>query len=67
MRGKSGSPYWKNVGFESRVIEAVKDLPVRMISFGGSDHNVSVVVRAEDKELAMNQLHKHLFMEQEDE
>ena len=63
----AGDLNWKNVGFESRVIEAVKDLPVRMISFGGSDHNVSVVVRAEDKELAMNQLHKHLFMEQEDE
>lgn len=63
----AGDLNWKNVGFESRVIEAVKDLPVRMISFGGSDHNVSVVVRAEDKELAMNQLHKHLFMESEDE
>ena len=63
----AGDLNWKNVGFESRVIEAVKDLPVRMISFGGSDHNVSVVVRAEDKELAMNQLHKHLFMEPEDE
>ena len=63
----AGDLNWKNVGFESRVIEAVKDLPVRMISFGGSDHNVSVVVRAEDKELAMNQLHKRLFMEPEDE
>lgn len=63
----AGDLNWKNVGFESRVIEAVKDLPVRMISFGGSDHNVSVVVRAEDKELAMNQLHKHLFMEPGDE
>lgn len=63
----AGDLNWKNVGFESRVIEAVKDLPVRMISFGGSDHNVSVVVRAEDKELAMNQLHKHLFMEPDDE
>lgn len=63
----AGDLNWKNVGFESRVIEALRDIPVRMISYGGSDHNVSVVVRTEDKKQAMNLLHRHLFIETDDE
>lgn len=57
----AGDLNWKNVGFESRVIEALDDIPIRMISFGGSDHNVSVVIRTEDKVKAMQLLHHHLF------
>ncbi len=57
----AGDLNWKNVRFESAIVEALQDIPVRMISYGGSNHNVSVLVRTEDKEEALRQLSKHLF------
>ena len=36
---------WSNVGFETRVMDAMKDIPVRMISYGGSNYNISFLVR----------------------
>lgn len=57
----AGDLNWKNVGFEAAVIEAMGDIPVRMISYGGSNHNVSVLVRTTDKKEALNQLNNHLF------
>ena len=38
-----GDMAWDNVGFESRVIEALEDVPVRMISYGGSNYNISIL------------------------
>ncbi|MDB5115094.1 MAG: aspartate kinase [Mucilaginibacter sp.] len=48
-------------GFGSRVLEALKHLPLRMISYGGSDHNLSVLVKTEDKVEALRSLHSRLF------
>lgn len=56
-----GDLNWKNVGFESAIIEALEEVPIRMISYGGSNYNVSVLVRAEDKKVALEALSKHLF------
>ena len=50
-----------NRGFEAKVIEALKDIPVRMISYGGSNYNISVLVRKDDKVKALNALSDHLF------
>lgn len=52
---------WHNVGFESSAAEAMKDIPVRMISYGGSNHNISFLVSADDKKRALQSLSKHLF------
>ena len=52
---------WQNVGFEARIINALKDIPVRMISYGGSSSNVSLVMKAEDKVHALKALSEHLF------
>lgn len=52
---------WENVGFESRVVDAVKDIPVRMISYGGSNYNISLLVKAEDKQRTLQALSNHLF------
>ena len=52
---------WENVGFESRVVDAVKDIPVRMISYGGSNYNISFLVRGEDKNRSLRALSKCLF------
>lgn len=50
-----------NIGFESRIIHAMQDIPLRMISYGGSDHNISLLVRSEDKVRALRSLSQHLF------
>ena len=51
----------QNVGFESKATEALKDIPVRMISYGGSNHNISFLISAEDKKHALQSLSNHLF------
>lgn len=58
-----GDLNWKNVGFESKVIEALQDIPVRMISYGGSNYGVSILVRNEDKIESLRLLSYHLFHE----
>ena len=50
-----------NVGFESLACQALKDIPVRMISYGGSAHNISFVVKAEDKKRTLQALSDTLF------
>ena len=53
-----------NVGFESLSCQALKDIPVRMISYGGSAHNISFVVRGEDKKRTLQALSDTLFSNQ---
>ncbi len=48
-------------GYAARVLEAVKHIPIRMISYGGSSHNLSLLVRTEDKTEALRSLHSRLF------
>lgn len=50
-----------NVGFESQVTQALANVPIRMISYGGSNHNISFLIREEDKANALQALSKHLF------
>ena len=57
------------VGFEiattpailSNLALAVKDIPVRMISYGGSPHNISMLVPATAKTMLLQQLNKEIF------
>lgn len=56
-----GNFEWQNKGFEAKTIEALKDIPIRMISYGGSDYNISFLIRKEDKVTALKQLNKNLF------
>ena len=51
----------ENVGFETLACQALKDIPVRMISYGGSQHNISFVVRADDKKRTLQALSATLF------
>ncbi|MFZ4262954.1 aspartate kinase [Sphingobacterium sp. HJSM2_6] len=48
-------------GYAARVLDAVKHLPIRMISYGGSDNNVSLLIEAEHKIEALRSLHNRLF------
>lgn len=56
-----GDMEWDNIGFESKIIQAMHDVPVRMISYGGSNYNVSLLVKAADKKRALQAFSDHLF------
>lgn len=56
-----GNLEWQNRGFEAAVVNALKDLPVRMISYGGSNYNISLLVRKDDKVKALSLLSEYLF------
>lgn len=56
-----GDLNWENIGFEARALDAMRDIPTRMISFGGSNHNISFLIREADKERALRSLSAHLF------
>ncbi|GHE34520.1 aspartate kinase [Sphingobacterium griseoflavum] len=48
-------------GYAARALDAVKHLPLRMISYGGSDYNVSMLLDTEHKVEALRSLHNRLF------
>ncbi len=50
-----------NVGFETRAMMAMKNIPVRMISYGGSNYNISLLVRESDKRRTLQSLSDNLF------
>ncbi|MDR0574453.1 MAG: aspartate kinase [Tannerella sp.] len=56
-----GDLEWDNIGFEADIVNALKDVPVRMISYGGSNFNVSLLIKASDKKCALQALSKRLF------
>jgi len=56
-----GDLEWQNRGFEAEVVNALKDVPVRMISYGGSNYNISLLIKASDKVRALKLLSNHLF------
>ncbi|MDO4211623.1 MAG: aspartate kinase [Bacteroidales bacterium] len=51
----------ENTGFETVATEALRDVPLRMISYGGSNHNISFLVSMDDKKAALEALQKTLF------
>lgn len=48
-------------GIVHQVLDALMDVPIRMISYGGSRHNISVLIQTEDKVRALKGLNKSLF------
>ena len=52
---------WSNVGFETLATDAMKNIPVRMISYGGSNYNISFLIREADKKKALQNLSDVLF------
>lgn len=48
-------------GFGARILEAIKHIPLRMISYGGSEHNLSFLIKTDDKVETLRSLHNRLF------
>lgn len=59
-----GDLEWQNRGFEAKALAALKDIPVRMISYGGSNCNISFLIRKDDKVEALAKLSEELFNRQ---
>ncbi|MGL5938215.1 MAG: aspartate kinase [Phocaeicola sp.] len=56
-----GDLNWENIGFEAQALDAMRHIPVRMISYGGSNYNISFLIRESDKKSALQSLSNHLF------
>lgn len=54
MSGEHGSE------FCTAALNALREVPVRMISYGGSNYNISMLIKAEDKARALNLLNDNL-------
>ena len=52
---------WSNLGFETLATDALKNIPVRMISYGGSNYNISFLIKESDKKRALQSLSEVLF------
>ena len=52
---------WSNLGFETLATYAMKNIPVRMISYGGSNYNISFLIKESDKKQALQNLSNVLF------
>jgi aspartate kinase len=48
-------------GVVAKALNALKDVPLRMVSYGGSLHNISVLVNTSDKVKALELLNENLF------
>ena len=48
-------------GIVARIFNALEDIPVRMISYGGSDYNITLLVKTEDKVKTLEALNQNLF------
>ncbi|MDD4636331.1 MAG: aspartate kinase [Bacteroidales bacterium] len=52
---------WENLGFEDDALHALKEIPIRMISYGGSNYNISFLIKASDKKKELQSLSNYLF------
>jgi aspartate kinase len=50
-----------NKGITSAIFNCLKDISIRMISYGGSNYNLSFLVKTSDKIAVLNLLNKGLF------
>lgn len=48
-------------GTAERIFSCLKDVPLRMISYGGSTHNISILVDEAEINKALNALNESLF------
>ena len=56
-----GDLEWNNIGFETLALDALKNIPIRMVSYGGSNYNISFLIKEKDKKQALQNLSYVLF------
>ncbi len=53
-------PFYK-VGILKRVVDAIDDIPIRMLSYGGSKFNISLLIDSQYKDETLNRLNERVF------
>lgn len=48
-------------GYAATILSALKNVPLRMVSYGGSEHNISILVEKDFKTIALQSLQQKLF------
>jgi aspartate kinase len=51
----------ERTGSAPEIFEALNTIPLKMISYGGSQNSLSLLIDTSDKTKALNLLSKHLF------
>ena len=51
----------KQSGASTEIFNSMSDIPIRMISYGGSNYNVSLLIKSEDKVRTLRALNKGVF------
>ena len=54
-------------GVARKVLDALSEIPLRMISYGSSSNNISLLINSSDKSKALNSLSDNLFNTQHDQ
>ncbi len=49
-------------GIAIKVLDAMKNIPIRMICYGASEHNISLLIHGKDKNAALNALNERCFL-----
>ncbi len=52
----------KEKGMAADILDKFRNIPIRMISYGGSNHNISFLINTSDKELALKSLNELLSL-----
>lgn len=52
---------WNKTGFGTQILDAVTEIPIRMVSYGGSNYNFSILIKAEDKTRTLQMMNQHFF------
>lgn len=56
-----GDLNWENIGIEHKILNLIKEIPIRMISYGGSNYNISFLVKKINTKEVLQQLNSKLF------
>jgi aspartate kinase len=56
-----GDNLQQKAGHARRILSALEDTPIRMVSYGGSVNNISILISSEYKERALRLLNRQLF------
>jgi aspartate kinase len=51
-----GDLFHEYTGLQAQVVNALKEIPIRMVSYGGSNYNISFLIKKEDKQRALQAL-----------
>ncbi len=57
---------FEKAAITKQVMDALDDIPVRMVSYGGSKFNISILINSQHKTEALTRLNEHIFGMQRD-